>query len=125
MNTLADKQPWQYRAVESTGGNKTLMGCFILAILGWQHGRHPPRFGRVAVINKDGMLFSNMQDKNGRMYRNHCLGSVQTVTDNFRGLAEHLKLNDEETKQMFSEFRKWITHDERANQSNEERGLKQ
>lgn len=91
------------------------MGCFVLAILGWQHGRHPPRFGRVAMINKEGLAITNMQDKHGTVYPNHILGPVQTIVDNFRGLADDLKLTDNERLQMFEELRKWFFKDERAN----------
>jgi hypothetical protein len=101
------------------------MGCFVLAILGWQHGRKPPRFGKVAVINKDGMVITNMQDKHGGIHPKHSLGDVQAVIDSFRGLADHLKLNDDERKAMFAELNKWFVHDERANATKEERGLLQ
>lgn len=114
---------WQHRAVRETGGNTTLMGCFVLAVLGWQHGRKPPRFGSKAVINAEGMVICHMQDKNSVKHLNHCLGSVQTITDNFRGLADHLKLMDWERKEMFGELRKWFAHDARANETKEQRGL--
>lgn len=114
---------WKHRAVRETGGNSTMMGCFVLAILGWQHGRKPPRFGSRAVINKDGVVISNMQDKDGVKHLNHALGPVQDIIDSFRGLADHLKLDDAERVEMFSELKKWFAHDERANQSNEERGI--
>lgn len=110
----APKDSWQRRAVERTGGNQSLMGCFVLAILGWQHGRHPPRFGRVATITTEGLVKTNMQDKDGKIYLNHILGPVQTVIDNFRGLADDLKLTDNEREQMFNELRKWFFKDERA-----------
>lgn len=110
----APKDSWQRRAVEKTGGNQTLMGCFVLAILGWQHGRHPPRFGRVATITKEGWVKTNMQAKDGTIHPNHNLGPVKVVIDNFRGLADELKLNDDEREQMFSELRKWFYRDERA-----------
>ena len=116
---------WKHRAVEATGGNATLMGCFVLAICGWQSGRKPPRFGRVAYINADGIIFTNMQNKDGEIFPNHCLGDVQVVVDNFRGLADHLKLNDKERREMFSELGKWFVHDARANASKEQRGLMQ
>lgn len=114
----APKDSWQRRAVERTGGNTSLMGCFVLAILGWQHGRKPPRFGRVARINKEGIAFTNLQSRNGEVYPDHMLGPLKTILDNFRGLAEDLKLNDEETKAMFGELRKWFLVDERAKSEN-------
>ena len=115
--------PWQHRAVEATGGNTTLLGCFVLAILGWQHGRKPPRFGKVARIDKDGIVHSNMQDSDWNIHTKHCLGPVQEIIDNFRGLADHLKLDDRERTEMFDELRKWFAFDERANKGIDERGL--
>lgn len=114
---------WQKRAIRATNGNKSLLGCFVLAILGFQNGIKPPRFGRTAFIDKDGILYSNMQAEDGKMYKNHCLGPVAEVRDNFRGLADHLKLSDAERNAMFDELKKWISHDARANQTNKERGL--
>lgn len=111
---VAPKDSWQRRAVEKTGGNQTLMGCFVLAILGWQHGRKPPRFGRVARITKDGLVVTHMQDKEWNIHRNHVLGPVETVVDNFRGLADELKLNDIDRLHMFEELRKWFLKDDRV-----------
>jgi hypothetical protein len=119
----AYRDSWKVRAVRETGGNKTLMGCFVLAILNLQHGVKPPRFGSRAVINAEGLVFSNMQAADGTKHPNHCLGPVQVITDNFRGLADHLELSDKDRVAMFAELKKWFVHDARANQSNEERGL--
>lgn len=102
------------RAVEKTGGNQSLLGCFVLAILGWQHGRRPPRFGSRATITIDGMVKTHMQAQDGRVYRDHMLGPLKTIVDNFRGLADELKLNEAERKEMFDELRKWFFKDERA-----------
>lgn len=118
------RERWQHRAVQETGGNTTLMGCFVLAILGWQHGRHPPRFGSKAVIDAEGIVITHMQDKNGVKHHNHRLGHVKDIVDSFRGLADHLKLDDWEREEMFAELRKWFYHDARANAiNNKERGL--
>lgn len=105
---------WQHRAVRETGGNTTLMGCYVLAVLGWQHGRKPPRFGKTARIDKDGVVWSNMQTKEHNIYPDHCLGPLRDIVDSFRGLADHLKLNDDERVAMFDELKKWFVKDERA-----------
>lgn len=118
-----DGEHWKTRAVRETGGNKTLMGCFVLAILGLQHGIKPPRFGSIARIDKDGIAYTNMQAQDGWIYREHCLGPVQDITDNFRGLADHMKLTDSERIDIFVELKKWFAHDARADQTNEERGI--
>jgi hypothetical protein len=122
---LHPKERWQHRAVKETGGNTTLMGCFVLAILGFQHGRKPPRFGSHAAINEDGMVIAHAQNADGKMFKNENLGHVQNVIDSFRGLADRLKLADWERDEMFSELRKWFVHDARANESSNERGLLQ
>ena len=117
------RDSWRVRAVRETGGNKTLMGCFVLAILGLQHGIKPPRFGSRAAINAGGMAIANMQTADGVKHPAFCLGPVQTITDNFRGLADHLKLSDKDRVEMFAELKKWFVHDARANQTAEDRGL--
>ena len=116
---------WQKRAIRATDGNNTLLGCFVLAILGLSRALIAPypRFGSTAIIDKDGLVYSNMQDKDGRMYRNHCLGPIEDIRDNFRGLADHLKLSDNEREGLFSDLKKWRSHDARADQTAEERGL--
>lgn len=110
----APANSWQYRAIKFTGGNQTIEGCIILAILGWQHGRHPPRFGRLARIDKNGILFSNMQTKAGAMIRDHKLGPIADIVESFKRLADDLKLMDGERKQMFDELKKWCWKDDRA-----------
>lgn len=111
---LPAEEHWQHRAVKETGGNTTLMGCYVLAILGWQHGRKPPRFGSTARIDKNGQVWSHMQSKDYAMHPDHCLGPLQDIIDSFRGLADHLKLTDEERIAMFTELKKWFAKDERA-----------
>ena len=116
-------EAWQHRAVRETGGNQTKLGCYVLAVLNWQHGRHPPRFGSKARINADGYLVTNVQEADRRIHRDMVVDTVQEVTDSFRGLADRLKLSDAEREALFAELRKWIAHDDRANQTAEERGL--
>lgn len=111
---IAGSDSWQRRAVEKTGGNESLLGCFVLAILAWQNGRKPPRFGKLARIDKDGILHSNMQDKDGKVHWDYALGPVKHVIHNFRFLADELKLNDDERKEMFSELKKWVYKDDRS-----------
>ncbi len=120
---LPASERWQHRAVQETGGNTTIMGMFVLAVLGWQHGRKPPRFGSKAVINAEGIVIAHAQNKEGRMFRNENLGHIQDLVDSFRGLADRLKLDDVEREEMFAELRKWFVHDARANETREERGL--
>lgn len=111
---IAPVESWQSRVVAKTGGNQSELGCFVLAALGWQHGRKPPRFGSTARIDKSGILHSNVQTKDGTVYRDQAMRPVQEVIDNFRGLADELHLNDLDRKALFDELRKWIHKDDRV-----------
>lgn len=113
---------WKTRAVRECKEDE-LMLPFVLAVLGLQHGIRPPRFGNKARIDLQGNLHSDMQDVNYNVHRDMMLGPVEVVRDNFRRLADHLKLDDHERIAMMDEFKKWIAHDERANRTPQERGL--
>lgn len=115
---VAPDDSWQRRVVNYTEGNETLLGCFVLAILGWQHGRKPPRLGRVANIDHNGILYSNMQTKDGLIMPNHKLGPVQDVVAQFNRVCDDLKLPDQDRIALFTEFRKWIRKDARARSFN-------
>ena len=122
---------WKTRAVRACkpaggfrGGEDMLMVCFLLAVFGWQAG-FKPRFGRIARIDKEGMVFSDCVDGYGVKHKAECLGPVERIIDNFRGLADHLKLTDDERIELFSELKKWFAYDARADQNATERGLLQ
>lgn len=121
----AGQDHWKIRAVRAThqkGNTELHMVCLLLAVLGWQ-ASFKPRYGRVARIDKDGLVFSNCVDGYGVHHNKTCLGPVQQITDSFRGLADHLKLDDKERVEMFEELKKWFVHDARADETNEQRGL--
>lgn len=120
---MPDGERWQHRAVKESGGNQSMIGCIVLAILGWQHGRKPPRFGKIAVINHQGFVITNFQKRDGTILQAHTIGHVDDINGGLRKLADFLKLSDIDRLGMFEEFRKWIAHDYRADQRPEERGL--
>ena len=117
-----DEDRWQHRAVKETGGNQSQIGCIVLAILGWQHGRKPPRFGKIAVINHQGFVITNFQKRDGTILQAHAIGTVQDIVGGLRKLSDALNLCDLDREEMMAEFRKWIAHDYRADQTPEERG---
>lgn len=121
----SDDTNWKIRAVRATHNKRNqdlTMVCLLLAVLGWQAG-FKPRFGRTATINKEGMVFTECVDGQGKNCGRQCLGHVEGIRDSFRGLADHLKLSDAECNEMFLELKRWFSHDARANESNSERGL--
>ena len=121
---MPNEERWQHRAVKETGGNQSQIGCIVLAILGWQSGRKPPRFGSIAIINHQGFVITNFQKRDGTILQAHAIGTVDDIVGGLRKLCDALKFNDLDREEVFAEFRKWIAHDYRADERPEERGLK-
>lgn len=112
---------WQYRAVEATQGNRSMMGCLVQAVIG--HGAsNPPTMGLTGFITAEGFLFTNFIDRHGRLHAASdeavfpplCIGHIDGVIAEFRALADQLRLNDPDREAMFDALRKWVAVDERA-----------
>ena len=121
---VPNEERWQHRAVKETGGNQSALGCLILAILGWQHNRHPPRFGDIAIINYEGYVITNFQKRDGTILQAQAIEKVENLVHAMRDLCDRMNLNDIDRMEMFEEFKKWISRDYRADQTPEERGIK-
>lgn len=108
----AERKTWQFRAVEYTHGNKSIIGALVVAILGRKV--NPPCFhpggARITADGRVLALFNSGQGfKVQLVYSN-----VAEFTNAFRGLAAELKLTDAEQEDMFAEVRKWILKDDRV-----------
>jgi hypothetical protein len=128
-----ERNTWQYRAIAATRGNRTFLGCCVLAILGIAPD-HPPRYVYPTIyIDGDGMVRSFMQKVDGTvegLAEYHAAGSpevdalkmahmpklckLEHLRDNCRRLADHLKMTDVERVEFFDLFRKWVEYDARA-----------
>lgn len=106
-------RPWRVRALEATHGNQSQLGAILIAVLG-RAPDHPPRFGSGAVITTDGHVLAHFQTRDGEWHHGAYVATVQEINDNFRGLADHLKLSDADRVEMFDELRKWFVTDYRA-----------
>ena len=76
--------------------------------------RKVPAFADNAVITSDGYVMSDFKDKAGRLHRMALVCDIEDLVGNFRGLADFMKLDDEERKKLFGELRMWIFVDYRA-----------
>ena len=105
------------RAIAATRANQSQLGAIMLAILG-RRPRRPPMFpGGGATITSDSYVTADFIDKDGVGHRGAFVCDIADLVRNFRELADHLKLTDEERTEMFSELRKWIRRDYRAVQA--------
>lgn len=107
------RSSWQYRAIEATHGNQSRLGTILLAALD-RSANNPPWFGRHAAITSDGFVLCDFMSKSRGMCPGAFVGSLAEVRDNFRGLADHLKLSDTEREDLFKAVRGWLATDHRA-----------
>ena len=103
---------WRIRAVIATMGNRTRLGTILISVLRKEIGRRP-RFGASAIINREGYVLTDFVDRRGTFHANHAICRVGEFRDNFRRLADALKLDDAERKEMMDAIKQWIARDDR------------
>lgn len=112
LSPVQEQGTWQYKAVLAARGNQTLLGCIILQIIGKQP-KHPPMITGLAMIDEDGVTWAPWLSTRGKAGLAP-LGMITDIRDEFRRLADYLKLDDQERIDMFDELRKWVDFDARA-----------
>ena len=111
---------WQLKAIEATKAHQSRLGCILLACL--KLGRNKvPRFGLEAIVTSDGYVQADFVDRHGQGHHAAFVGELQEIIDNFRGLADHLKMEDQDRRELFEAVRGWIVADYRQKPSNLER----
>lgn len=116
FETPTDEQAsWQYKAVVATRGNQTLLGAIFLQIIG-KSAPNPPQIVGTASIDEEGLCWTILRKQHGLEVAEGvvCLGLMADIRDDFRRLADHLKLADNERVELFQELRKWVAVDLRA-----------
>lgn len=113
-----EQNSWPYKAVLALRGNQTIAGCILLSVIGKQP-KNPPYIDTTATVDEQGMVWVGMRRKPRFFgligdYGLVCIGSIIDVRDEFRRLADHLKLDDAERIELFDELRKWVAVDLRA-----------
>lgn len=112
---------WQIRTVYASMGTTT--GLIAMAILAKQP-KHGPAFGPTCEISHDGKVYTMVRAlRIGKLGRRvewgmEMIGTVESVRDNMRWLADHCRLSDQDRNEMFEELRKWIKKDHRARSEN-------
>jgi hypothetical protein len=109
----ANKNSWQYRCVQATHGGQSQLGAILCAVLRTRWGR-PLSFNYSATVTSDGFVMCDFVDRHGTMRMGAFVCSVRELIENFRGLADHCKLDDKDRTELFKELRAWIYTDYRA-----------
>jgi hypothetical protein len=84
------------------------MGPIVEAVMGFKPVL-PIVLGLAAVIRHDGIVLAVAY--NGADKREMPLGHIHALRDEFRRLADHCKLNDDERTALFTELKKWVGKD--------------
>lgn len=113
LTPVQEQNSWPFKAVLATRGNQTLLGCIVLQLI-CRQPKNPPRVESLASVDEQGLTWAYVTSRSGAR-RLTCLGSITDIRDDFRRLADHLKLDDGERVEMFDELRKWVSIDRRAN----------
>lgn len=104
---------YAYKLRESASG----IGAIVLAFC---HAtpRPFPCFIDKAAIDYEGLVWTYMLRADRSVEKDVCLGHIDTMTENLRRFADALKLDDEDRKALFAEFRLWFAKDARARSEN-------
>lgn len=110
-----EQASWQYKAILATRGNQTLLGAILLQLLGKQ-AKHPPQILSTATVDEQGLAWCKLRKELGGEIAEGiiCVGLITDVRDEFRRLADYLKLDDDERIELFNELRMWVEIDLRA-----------
>lgn len=108
---------WRVRIVRASLGTTT--GLIAMAML----AKRPavgPAFGPTCEIDTEGRVYTMVRalrmDRTSRFvgWSMEMIGTIISVRDNMRRLADHCKLSDSDRLAMFEELRKWVKKDARA-----------
>ena len=116
LHTSADvfdeARSWQYRVILASA--PTNLGVLVRAVLG-KNTRGGWAMGLTGWIDAQGIVYTRFRvPGGGEVPQEHAVGPIASVRDNFRLLADHCKLNDQDREELFTELRKWISRDMRA-----------
>lgn len=125
MRTIEiDGAQWRQRAILATWNDQaqdwSKLGHLLMCVIGKEQGICAPRFDGSATVTSDGFVLCNFVGRDGRYHGNAMVGTMVDIVNNFRGLADHLKLSDADRVELFKLLRNWIKTDYRSEKTKEE-----
>lgn len=105
-----EHRPWQWRVIRASMG--TTVGAIVMAVLARQP-KNGPAFDTTCDILPDSKVVARVR-RYGKWGNQEVIGTVESVRDNVRVLADHCKLSDKDREALFEELRKWVSRDYRA-----------
>lgn len=106
----AERQSWQYRAINQLRGNQTPLGALLLGVIG-RNAKHPPWVESGLTIDVDGMCYLDFVNKRYEEIKNMPFIHVEDLKDGWNRLADTIRASDAERVAMFDELRKYVLRD--------------
>lgn len=113
LTPAQEQESWPFKALVALKDDpiaRDIMVCLI--------GRTPKdgkrRITSTATVDKAGLVWCNVSYGLNAPAKTVCLGEITDIRDEFRRLADHLKLEDAERLELFNELRMWVSYDMRA-----------
>lgn len=106
------RRDWRLRLIEATQGNRSLLGCVVIAAIG-RRPQNPPYLVGKAIIKGDGNMLCDFVEKDGTYHTMARVGDDEDFARNILGLAIHCDLNEFERVEWLARVNNWIARDER------------
>ena len=108
------KETWESRAVATTRGNQTFLGCIINRMIGCETGAPAFCSMTAAHITRDGHLIADFRIAPDRPFLATRVGFLFEIHHSLLKLADKLKLNNADREAMLEAMRQWIGSDDRV-----------
>jgi hypothetical protein len=124
-DTAAVRQTWQARCLLAAEGKTGAVLLSILAhnfeerlmficrAIGFSSYLPAPFLTSAATIEKNGAVVAKMMCRDGRERRRALYASERDLRDDFRRLADRVKLSDTSREQLFLAIKNWVVADRR------------
>lgn len=109
---LVKKRDWRLRLIEATQGNRSILGCVVIAAIG-HRSENPPYLVGKATVTNDGQVLCDFVERGGTYYFNARIGDDEDFARNIAGLAVAAGLDDLERIEFLARVNNWIGRDER------------
>lgn len=106
------RRDWRLKLIEATQGNRSLLGCVVIAAIG-KRSENPPYLVGKAIIHHNGDVLCDFVERDGTYHSLARVGDDEDFARNILGLAIHCGLNDDERIEWLARVNNWIARDER------------
>lgn len=114
-----DTESWQRRLLRHVKYNQSIIGMIVIGMLKVSDKFGAPAVGDQAVIDPQGRVLCAYLDLSGNFRKEyHIAGIVQLVME-LRKIADEVKLDDADRKELFRIARQWIRKDWRLKPNGE------